>query len=272
MEAEPLGPATPLTPPLPRRAHARAMSNALLWTVHLCAAVVVAGIFFLAQTPDAGWAERVSTRELRLRLDSGETIERAVYARQRHPVDYFRATYGVLAATDRRALFVGVRPELDPGGDVPALFEVHSIPYDSTLTIQPGLALFGQPRGVAVTTRGSVEQFSTSRPTRAALQDVARIVERHRVAYRDWVRREARYRDSVMALPPVRELYTVPRGDALDAIARRSGTTAASLRAINHLSSDRIRAGDVLVLRITPHVVGPCPLEVCGPPPPVVRH
>lgn len=272
MDAEPLSPAATAAPGARRRRDAREWSNALLWTIHLCAATIVTAIFFLAQTPDAQWAERVSMRELRSRLDSGETVERAVYARQRHPSDYFRATHGIFAATDRRSLFVGVKPELDPAGDVPALFEVHSLPYESTLAVQPGFALFGRPSGVAVRSRGGgVEQFATSRRLRADLEAVARIVERHRAAYREWVRREAHYRDSITALPPIRELYTVQRGDALEVIAKRTSTTTAALRTLNGLGSDRIRAGQLLVLRITPHVAGACPVAQCGPTPPAVR-
>ena len=201
-----------------------------------------------------------------LRLDSGEVVQRTAFVTQRHWWDYLRATHGVLASTSRRVLFVGVTPSLSTSPDDPPVFDVKSFPYDTTMAIQSVDVRFSPGRGVRLVAGGRAESFGVARGEERRLLGVARDASQRDLALRERLRREQRYRDSLAALPPIREYYRVRRGDALDVIARHYSTTTEALRALNNLESDRIKAGQELLVKVTPHPITPCPPEVCQVP------
>src|SRR5581483_2937296 len=66
----------------------------------------------------------IAERELRLNtLQPGEHVYRMVSVFQRPVIDYFRATRGILALTNRRLLYLGVEPrDLLAAPDLPPTF------------------------------------------------------------------------------------------------------------------------------------------------------
>ncbi len=235
-----------------------------VWLILLGVAASVAGWVVFSVRVDAPEAQRLGLVELRARLDSGERVERWTPAATRHWWDYYRPTHGVLAATDRRLIFVGVAPRRHPERESPPDFEVRGFPYDTAFDLALAHITFGLTPGLEVRQGGASAQFAVPRVERRRLAEVAETARRHDLAIRERVRLERRFRDSLAALPPLRTFYRVRRGDALDAIARRYGTTAQVLRTLNDLPGDRIVTGQQLLVRVAPVPITPCPPELCN--------
>ncbi|HEX6534726.1 MAG TPA: LysM peptidoglycan-binding domain-containing protein [Gemmatimonadaceae bacterium] len=259
-------PAQPPTiaPPARREPwHRRAGRALLTWGAPLVAVGAVVLVVFAANVRDRANAERLALRELRVRLEPGERVLHRVRAAERHWYDLYRATYGVLAATDRRVLYVGVLPELYPTPDAPRAFDVRSYPYDTLFAIAATSAPFSAA-AVRLSHGGEPRRYGVRAGQRAELGALVREANRRDLVIRETLRLERHYRDSLAALPPNREYYRVHRGDALESIARRYHTTPERLRALNRLADDRIRIGQELLVRVTPHPITPCPPEICG--------
>lgn len=246
----------PLSRPV-RRVRARAAAVA-----PLLAMAAVLGVVFFLNLRDGAPATQLARVELQRRLEPGERLIGQVPVRQRRLSDIYRATYGVLGATDRRVLFVGVVPALYSAAEGPRIFEVRSFAYDSTFLIAPTIVPFSM-RGALIVSSGRQERFgiSTSGPALAALITAA---SSRSFALAEARRRERAFHDSVAALPPLREYHRVERGEALEAIARRYETTADLIRTLNQLLSDRILVGQTLIVREFPRPIPPCPTSVCG--------
>ena len=76
-------------------------------------AVFVLGIALYADQSDPASARAAASRTLRTRtLEEGERVDRVIPAYRRHLWNYYRATYGLLVATDRRILFIGMPPTI----------------------------------------------------------------------------------------------------------------------------------------------------------------
>lgn len=235
----------------------------LAWAAPLLAAALVVVAVWLANARDRGRAERAAAAELNARLEPGERALRQVPVAQRHWYDLYRATWGILAATDRRVMFVGVLPELYPTTDAPRAFDVRSFPYDTIFSIA-NVAAPPCAAAVRVSHGTRTQRYETSLHYRRPVRALVELAAGRDRALRERLRRERAYHDSLAALPPIREYYTVQRGDALESIARRYETTTDSLRALNGLPDDRIRIGQQLLVRVTPHPITPCPPSICG--------
>jgi hypothetical protein len=211
---------------------------------------------------DGAHATQLAAVELQRRLEPGERLMSQVSVLQRRWSDAYRATYGVLAATDRRILFVGVVPELYAAPDGPRIFDVQAFGYDTTFAIAPAVVPLSV-RGAIVASGVRARRFgvASAGPALAALIAAASgraltLAEMHR--------RERAFHDSIAALPPLREYHRVERGEAIDLIARRYETTADRIRTLNQLLSDRIVVGQTLIVRESPRPIPPCPPSVCG--------
>ena len=245
------------------RLRARPARTSVKWLAPPTAVVLVVLIAFYTNARDRSSAQAVAAREVVNHLDSGERVLQSVPASQRHWYDFCRATWGVLAATTRGVMFVGVVPELYSAESSPRVFDVAFFPYDSVFSIQAGgVAL---DRHATVTTAEGSRRFAVPGARRdttlAALVAAARNRNSLILLAR---RREKQFYDSVAALPPLREYYRVRRGDAIDLIARRFSTTAARLRELNHLPGDRIVAGEDLLISETRPPTPSCPATICG--------
>src|SRR4029079_13839850 len=99
----------------------------------------------------ADGSARIANRELELMLERGETIDWRAPVMSRHWWHYFRVTHGVLPATNRRLLYVGVPPEeILPREAEPQLLEESSFPYDRPIEICRGPVFLGPLTGAAI--------------------------------------------------------------------------------------------------------------------------
>lgn len=138
------------------------------WVTSLAAVALVAGIVLATSVRGRPRAHQLAEDELRRRLASSEFVLAEVRASQDHWYDLYRTTDGVLAATDRRVIFVGVVPEAYASVERSQLFDVRSFAYDTGFTITRVRAPLGAPR-VRVTGGGRDEEFGVSADVAAAL-------------------------------------------------------------------------------------------------------
>src|SRR5205085_11850079 len=105
---------TPPASEAPSRARWRRLNPAAQYALLFLglAVVVVAGQFALHAMHTAPRdSQAIADRELKVNvLSPGERVITAVSVLRRSPIDYFRATRGELVLTDKRMVFLGLRP------------------------------------------------------------------------------------------------------------------------------------------------------------------
>lgn len=183
-------------------------------------------------------------------LTEGEHVSRIVTVFRRRPSDYFRATRGILALTDHRLVYVGIAPRdiMGPEDPVPAI-ESRDFALDTTVSATPGRALLGATRAVVLAHDGDREVFGVADEDWQDADAILRELQARHAAQRAEaarLRREAAIADSIARAP---KWHVVERGQALSTIASMYGTTVEQLRALNNLTSDRIRVGQRLLVK-----------------------
>lgn len=225
--------------------------HASAWVVIL--ACIAAGFLLLLAThePDSGLAHRLAERELQGNvLDSGEVIQAQSVAFQRHWWDFFRPTWGVLAITDHRLVFLGVPPSpLIARQAGPREFEEEDFPLDTTVSLRAARVFDGTTNGIVVRSHDGRFVFGVPSWDRVRVQHVRDTLHARQVAQRREAEkeREAQLAAEWAARQPV--YHTVQRGEALITIANQYGTTPEALEQLNHLPDARIRAGQRLLIR-----------------------
>ena len=215
---------------------------------------------------DARGAWRSAARELNGgMLHYGEHVEKFAKAFQRRPTDYYRASNGLLVATNGRVIFVGIAPsDKLENEDAPATILQYEFPNDTLLTMKKERLYFLTAHGVRVTHPSTGTQlFAASRGDEAALDSLIEHVNRRLDAQRVEAIRERRIRAGVQALINEPIYYVVRRGDAISSIASRFDTTPEYIKKWNNLTSDKVRIGDRLIVKAR----GPRP-KLPPPPPP----
>lgn len=182
---------------------------------------------------------------------AGEAVELAVPAFRRRWWDYFQPTLGVLVASERRIVFVGLVPEplARTAPDEPPPIERLSFGIDSAVLEMRRPSSRGT-RVLEVThPDGRSERFSVhSRATARAESLVVLIAAMQR--QREEELEAARVAREEADAAARRAIYhRVQPGEALITIANRYGLTPDSLRALNALAGTRIRSGDSLLVR-----------------------
>lgn len=228
---------------------ARAIATQALIVV----ALIVVGLGVHQYRTQPRPARTLVERELRGRiLIEGEHVERVVPVFRRRAGDYFRATRGILALTERRVIYVGLAPRdiLGPDDPVPA-FESNDFTPDTTLVVETGRTLLGAARALTFRSLSGGTEAAFGVPDDAwgdARAVVAAIANRQQAqrAEAARLRREAEVADSIARAP---RWHVVKRGEALSTIATMYGTTPERLRELNSLTSDRIRAGQRLLVK-----------------------
>lgn len=240
--------------PVVRSLRRRVVFFALKLSAGTIAALVVLalfGILVFVRRGDVLAGRRAAQAELALLLEPGERVEREVFVSQRHWYHYFREMHGVLAATDRRLLYVGVEPApLLPRREFePQAFEEQVYAWDTLTAVAPERVFFNTARGAVVRGREGSQTLAVSGPQDERLLSVATYVAARVRTVREQLERErqARIAAEIEARKP--KFHTVQRGEALISIADRYGVTPEQLRAWNQLPDERIRAGQVIMVK-----------------------
>ncbi|HJU89870.1 MAG TPA: hypothetical protein VJ672_10785, partial [Gemmatimonadaceae bacterium] len=163
-------------------------------------AVFVLGIALYAGPTDPASARAAASRELRMRaLEEGERIEHVLPVYRRSVWDYFRATHGLLVATDRRILFIGLPPTIRAGavteGEPPLIEEVAFSYGDVSATV--GRVFLGQSQGIVLRTPEAHERFGIESARRGDADSLVRIIRHHHEEQRRAAEREQAMRDEM---------------------------------------------------------------------------
>jgi LysM repeat protein len=214
--------------------------------------LIVGGVLALATVLSPIGARRAARAaaeaELLAELDPGERVLARSYVSQRNWWDNFRESFGVLAATDRRLLFVGAPPApwIRTTADGPSELRARSFSYDAPFTAEPARMLLGTVEGVVVKTTAGDVPFLVPRGERQHARDIARVVDRALGAQTEALARDQQSRVAPPPPAPVYGSHVVRPGEAVTTIARRYRTTPDVVRQLNRLRTDRIRIGQRL--------------------------
>ena len=200
----------------------------------------------------------IAERELRVNsLEPDEQVSRIVSVFRRPAIDFFRATRGVLALTNKRLIYVGLEPrDLLAGSDLPPTFEERDFPLDTSVHVSGGRTFFLLAKAVVIRTPDDKLKLGVPSGTWPQANLLVSAMEgRHQQAVllaaqqRKFMEKTEAERKAAEAARHKAKYYTVERGDALASIATIWNTTPAQLRSWNHLPDNRIRVGQTLMVR-----------------------
>jgi hypothetical protein len=246
-----------------RRSTFRRVLAALTTSTALIA--VAAAVTALSVIPPIGArrkARLAAETEVRALLAPDEQIVASTFASQRRWTDMWRESFGMVAATTRRVLYVGApaTPLLRPREDGPLELLVESYPYDASFVLQPRPVFFGRLQGLALRTPLAQVDFLISPSEWAGAQAVAQAAVASQRALA--IEAETAERSNRAPLPQadVYVPYVVRRGETLTGLARRFRTSPDVLRQLNQLKSDEIKFGQRLRVPELPAVDSVPPL------------
>ena len=235
-----------------------------LFIVIICLMIFGYAVFMRRVDARGAWA--TASRELNSgMLRYGEHVERYAKAFQRRPTDYYRATNGLLVATNFRIIFVGIAPtDKLSNEDAPATVLEYEFPNDTMLAMKHRRLYFLTAHGVRISHgAGSTQEFAASRGDESSLDSLLTHVTKNLDEQRVEAIRERRIRAAVARLVDEPIFYTVRRGDAISSIASRFDTTPEIIKKLNNLPNDKVRIGAQLMVKAK----GPRP-KLPPPPPP----
>jgi LysM repeat protein len=214
--------------------------------VLLVIAAVVA--YLITLRPDVTGARKLARSELLVLLEPTERVQAAAWARRREWWDGFRETYGILALTDRRVLFVGIPPrELITPERGPQQFVILQLARDATLRARRARVDLGTVAGVTI--ENDRDQLAFASNDGAGVDSVLTDVTRGRRSDAASVELSRRTREYEQGVSEKAVWHVVAAGDALASIATRYGTTEVQLTALNQLSSTTIKIGQRLLVK-----------------------
>jgi LysM domain-containing protein len=230
----------------------RFIKRAFIGLVITILTLAVFGYLFFMRHVDARAAWATAAREVRGgTLQYGERVERFAKAFQRRPADYYRASNGLLVATNYRLIFIGLAPsdKLD-NTDAPATILQYEFPNDTLLRIEPARLYFLTAHGVRISRGRSAPIAIAAAPGEdAAFDSLVAAVNRRIEGVKRAAAREQRIRAEAAAMLRQPIYYVVRRGDALSSIAARFGATDDQIRAWNNRTGDKIKIGERLIVK-----------------------
>ena len=248
----------------------RFVKRAIIGLVVVVIGIMIIGYAVFMRQVDARGSWEAAARELKGgMLHYGEHVERYTKTFQRRPSDYYRASNGLLVATNDRVLFIGIAPtDKLASEDAPATILQYEYPNDTMLTVSQRRLYFMTAHGVRISHGpGTAQEFAASRGDEASLDSLLNHVTRRLDAQRTEAIRETRIRAAVAKLMDEPIYYVVRRGDAISSIASRFDTTPDILKKLNNLPNDKVRIGAQLIVKAK----GPRPKLPPPPPPRVPR-
>lgn len=213
-------------------------------------AISAAALLLFLHRGDAEGAARLANRAVDDLLQSGEAVEHRVPVQQRHWWTWFRVSHGVLAATDRRILYIGVPPAgILPREEEPVELEEGSWRYDQPVAARREPTRLGNRVGLVLRLEGVDETFAVAGQDVAKVDTLFAIIVRRRAelaAVREAERRALEFAAEAARRPIHHEVLA---GESLERIAARYGATLDSLRVWNKLRGDRIFPGQRLLVK-----------------------
>jgi LysM repeat protein len=214
--------------------------------------IIVGGVLALATLLSPIGARRaargLADQELKSELADGEKLVSRAYVSQRNWWDNFRESFGVLAATDRRLIFVGVPPApwIRQTDDGPPELRVQTFSYDVPFRPEQRRLFLKTTPGVVVKTAGGDVSFMVARGERQSAREIERVVERALLAISEAAQSEAMASRPAPAPATVYISHVIRGGQSVTSIARMYRTTPDVIRQLNRLQNDRIRIGQRL--------------------------
>jgi hypothetical protein len=199
---------------------------------------------FGAQAASRAAAER----ELEAELAPGERVVARAEVAQRNWWDNYRESYGLLVATDRRMVFVGLPPMpwIRRADEGPPELRVQSFGYETPYTVNAEREFLGTAAALVVRTPAGPVSFLYDGDVAAGAAAVELAVDRAQQARRDAFVEERMANMAPPPPPPVYVTHVVRYGEAMSSIARRYRTTTEVIRQLNNMRTDAIRAGQRL--------------------------
>ncbi|MEO7358926.1 MAG: LysM peptidoglycan-binding domain-containing protein [Gemmatimonadaceae bacterium] len=235
----------------PRR-HRSRWRRALTALTKGSALLAVAGVVAAASVVPPVGARRTARvaaeQELRTLLAPGEEVVAATFASQRRWTDVWRESFGIVAATSTRILYVGAPPAplLRPREDGPMELLVESYPYEASFQLVPRDVFFGQLRGLALRTPlAQVDFVISGAEWNAALAVAKAAITSQRQLTAD-IENQERFNRAPAPESEVYVQHIVKRGETLTGLARQLRTTPDVIRQLNQLRDDNIKVGQRL--------------------------
>lgn len=266
----PADPATPAGPAVPIRAlktsDKRKRGRRLhpwvrypLWLAAIMTVVVAIQLALHLARSEPRDARALTERELRLTvLQPGERVRQTVSVFQRSPLNYYRATRGVLVLTDKRLVYLGLVPrDLVSSPDAPPAFTQRDFPIDTTTNVRSGRTFFQLARGLVIDAPAGDVTLAVPSNSWANADSLRRILGwEHAANFAEGRRRSAMERvlaatrEAALRDAKKPRYHVVAGGEALASIANLYGTTPEQLRALNEMgTSNTIKAGQRLLVK-----------------------
>jgi hypothetical protein len=251
----------PIMPVVGRPGKFRRLNPATKYTLlFVVLAALAIGVQFIvhAVNTEPRDSRVIAERELTVNvLAPGERVMSTISVFRRPAIDYFRATRGVLVLTDKRMVFLGLRPrDLLAPADAPPTFDERDFPLDTLVAVETGRTFAWLTKAIIVRTPNETLRLgvpSNAWPEAAKL--ASEMTGRRQNAHVDGVTQEAmrktadaEWKRAVDAWKKP-QYYTVRRGDALGSIATQWNTTPDELIRLNKLPDNRIRVGQTILVR-----------------------
>jgi len=227
------------------------MLRAVATQVAIVVVLIVAGVGVHVYRTQPRPARTFVERELHGGvLAKGESVLKVVTVFRRRASDYFRATRGILALTDRRLVYVGLAPRdvLGPEEPLP-VFETREFAIDTMLNASSSRTLLGAARALVLERHGDRTAFGVPDDEWLDARSIMSSIAARQTVQRgeaERIRRQRAAADSARRAPT---WHVVKRGEALSTIASMYGTTPERLRELNSLAGDKIKAGQRLLVK-----------------------
>ena len=231
-----------------------------IWFVALALVLTIAQFAVHTYRTEPRDARVFTERELRLTvLKPNEQVLHTVSVFRRSPLDYFRATRGVLVLTDRRLVYLGLVPrDVAASPDAPPVFEQHEYGLDTLVTVKPTRTFFYVARALDIDAPRGGDELGVPASSWPQAEALRQTLERqHKGIYAEGARRGS-LRTATAEAKKLAEAdrmrerhHIVGRGETLFSIARKYQTTPEAVQKLNNLTTPRIKAGQRIVVKAT---------------------